>query len=53
MINIRLTVGHNQIRDSIDALQLINESRIEIKLRIIGGSPKLILNNKYHTQYRY
>ena len=53
MINIRLTFGHKEIRDSTDVIQLISESRIEIKLRIIGGSPKLILNNKYHTQYRY
>ena len=51
-INIRLTIGHKEIRDSIDAVKLSNESKIEIKLRIIGGCHKIKLNAKYHTWKR-
>ena len=40
MTDLRLTIGNREIHDSTDAIQLINESRIEVKLRIIGGSPK-------------
>ena len=45
-INIRLTIGHIEIRDSLEAVWLNNESKIEIKLRIVGWGYKIKLNAK-------
>ena len=41
IINIRLTIGHKEIRDSMEQIRLENESKIEIKLRLVGGGYKI------------
>ena len=54
-MDLRLTIGHREIRNSTATTQLLNESRIEIKLKILGGSPKHVSTSYYpgrHMNYR-